>query len=91
MGCVRAAPQPGTATDVPFSFAVPCAATPDNSIGSTCSVTTTANAVLPGTVRESKRSVWQLGQFELYDGGSDGDADTPAGNTLFAEQGLFLP
>jgi hypothetical protein len=90
-GLCSGCPQPGTATDVPFRFAVPCATTPSGSVGSTCSVTTTANAVLPGTVRESKRSVWQLGQFELYDGGPDGDADTPAGNTLFAVQGLFAP
>jgi TolB protein len=83
--------QPGTAIDVPLSFAVPCATTPDTSVGSTCSITTTANAVLPGTAREGKRSVWGLGSFDLYDGGPDGDADTPSGNTLFAVQGLFAP
>jgi Tol biopolymer transport system component len=83
--------QPGTAMDIPFSFAVPCATTASAATGSTCSVTTTANAVAPGAAREGTRSVWQLGRFELYDGGPDGDADTPSGNTLFAEQGLFVP
>jgi hypothetical protein len=83
--------QSGTATDVPFSVAVPCAGTPDISIGSSCAVTTTADSVMPGVVKESKRSVWQLGQFEIYDGGADGDADTTADNTLFAVQGLFAP
>jgi hypothetical protein len=90
-GLCSGCPQPGTATDVPFSFAVPCATTSSGSQGSTCSVTTTANAVAPGAAREGKRLVWQLGRFELYDGGPDGDADTPSGNTLFAEQGLFVP
>jgi WD40 repeat protein len=90
-GLCDGCPQPGTASDVPFSFAVPCTATPDTSIGSTCSVATTANSVLPGVVREGKRAVWELGRFELYDGGSDGDADTPGDNTLFAVQGLLAP
>jgi hypothetical protein len=90
-GLCPGCPQPGTATDVPFGFAVPCATTPSASTGSACSLTTTANAVAPGAAREGKRSVWQLGRFEIYDGGPDGDADTPTGNTLFAEQGLFVP
>jgi hypothetical protein len=81
----------GTAVDVPFSIAVPCTSTPSNAIGSTCSVTTTADSIMPGVVEELRRSVWQVGQFELYDGGPDGDADTPSGNTLFAVQGLFAP
>ena len=90
-GLCPGCPQPGTATDLPFSFAVPCATTPAGGIGSTCSVTTTANAVLPGAARESKRSVWGLGRFELYDGGPDGDADTPSATRSFAVQGLFAP
>ena len=45
---------------------------------------------MPGAVPEGKRSVWRLGQIEVYDGGSDGVAAT-AGNTLFAKQGLFVP
>jgi hypothetical protein len=90
-GLCPGCPKPGTATDVPFSFAVPCANTQSASTGSTCSLTTTANAVAPGAAREGKRSVWRLGRFEIYDGGPDGDADTSSGNTLFAEQGLFVP
>jgi hypothetical protein len=48
------------------------------------------DAVIPGAVPEGKRSIWQLGRTEVYDGGSDGLAGT-AGNTLFATQGLFVP
>ena len=41
--------------------------------------------------REDKRAVWQLGKVQVYDGGADGDADTAGDNTLFMEQGLFVP
>ena len=40
---------------------------------------------------EGKRALWQLGAIEVLDGGSDGDADTPGGNTVFLRQGFFVP
>ena len=40
---------------------------------------------------EGRRAIWQLGRVEVYDGGPDGDANTPAGDTLFATQGVFIP
>jgi hypothetical protein len=73
---------------------VPCGATPTpDTIGSTCELTTTADAVYgdPSAAKEGKRAVWQLGRATLYDGGADGDVETPAGNSLFAVQGLFAP
>jgi hypothetical protein len=82
--------EPGTTMDVPFGFTVSCSPTADNSIGSTCSATTSADAVMPGISIEDDRAIWQLGQIQVYDGGADGDVDT-AGNTLFAVQGLFAP
>jgi hypothetical protein len=69
---------------------VPCAGTADTTVGATCAVTTTADSVLPGTVNEGKRAVWQLGQLEVFDGGADGLASTDD-NTLFARQGVFVP
>ena len=70
---------------------MPCAATPaDATIGSTCSVSTTFDAVTPGSVPEGKRSIWELGQVQVFDGGPDGVASTP-GNSLFAVQGVFVP
>ena len=81
---------PATVSDYPFSFAIPC--TPSSgSVGSTCSVETSANAILPGLPRDFQRAIWQLGQVQVYDGGADGDADTAGDNTLFAIQGLFAP
>jgi hypothetical protein len=83
---------PGAATtvDIPYVFTVPCTETTDN-IGSTCEVDTTADAVLPGTVKEKLRAVWQLGQVEVLDGGPDGEVDTPANSQVFLRQGIFIP
>jgi hypothetical protein len=81
--------EPGTG-DTNFPVTVPCAATDATSVGSTCSVDTTFNAVTPGAIVESKRSIWQLGEVKVFDGGSDGLVST-APNTLFAGQGVFVP
>jgi len=79
-----------TAQDGTFAWTIPCTATPSTTIGSTCSVTTTADAVTPGVIKEGMRSVWQLGQVQVFDGGPDGVASTTP-NTLFAVQGIFVP
>jgi plastocyanin len=79
-----------TAVDVNFPVTIPCATTTDNTIGSTCSVTTSANAVLAGAVNDAVRTIWQLGQVRVFDGGSDGVAST-SGNTLFMTEGVFTP
>ena len=81
----RPCPRPPTRSRCP---APPPAA---RRIGSTCSLTTTADALVPNTVVETKRSIWQLGEIVVMDGGSDGDAETTAGNTVFLRQGLFIP
>jgi hypothetical protein len=80
----------GTAQDLPLSFTVPCVATTLTTIGSTCSVTTTADALGAGTVKESMRSNWELGKVNVFDGGADGVASTNP-NTLFLTQGYFVP
>jgi hypothetical protein len=83
--------DPATTVDSPFRVTVPCVATAaDATTGSNCAVNTTANAVVPGAVTGGGRTIWQLGQVEVYDGGTDGDAETD-GNTLFLRQGLFVP
>jgi hypothetical protein len=79
-----------TAEDLPFSFVVPCTPTPATGIGSTCATDTTADALVPGMVSEGARTIWQLGQFQLFDGGPDGLASTSP-NTLFAAEGYFVP
>jgi hypothetical protein len=81
----------GTGNDTPFPVTIPCTTTPSNTaVGSTCALTTTANALAPNFVIESKRTIWQMGPVQVFDGGSDGNAST-AGNTLFLDQGVFVP
>jgi hypothetical protein len=74
---------PGAATtvEIPFSFQVPCAVTEDATVGSTCSIDTTADALVPATVKEGDRSVWQLGAVEVRD----------AAGAVFMTQGVFIP
>ena len=83
--------QSGTVTDIGFPVTVPCVAPASPiDVGATCAVTTTADSVVPGAIVEGKRAIWELGQVELLDGGSDGDADTLP-NGRFASQGIFVP
>ncbi len=84
-------PGPGTVIPTTFEFNVPCATTADTTVGSTCSTSTTANAVLPGQVLERQRAIWELGRVEVHDGGTDGNPTTAGDNTLFATQGVFIP
>jgi hypothetical protein len=80
----------GTLQDQTLNVTIPCATTADTSVGSTCAVTTTADAITPGIVKEGARAVWQMGQVRVNDGGADGNvATTP--NGLFAVQGVFVP
>jgi len=79
-----------TLQDLVLPVTVPCTPTLDPMTGSDCHVATTVDAVLPGTVDEGARAVWQLQHVEVLDGGPDGDVDTP-GNSVFARAGIFIP
>jgi hypothetical protein len=70
---------------------VTCTTTASTSIGSDCSSVTTANALMPGLVTNGNRAIWELGQVQVYDGGADGNSGTTGDNTLFMNQGLFVP
>jgi WD40 repeat protein len=74
-------PGPGTVIDIPFPFAVPCAVTSDTTVGSKCVVSTSADAVLGGTLVEGRRTIWQLEHMAVLDS---------AGNAFLAP-GLFVP
>ena len=77
-------------TTFPLGFTVPCMATADTTLGGECGLQSSMDALIPGAVAEGTRAVWALDQFEVYDGGPDGDADTDD-NSLLAVQGLFVP
>jgi len=74
---------PGAATtvEIPYSFTVPCADTADTTVGSTCAIDTTVDALVPGTAKEGDRAVWQLGTVEVRD----------AAGATFLTQGVFVP
>ena len=84
-------PGAGTVSDTTFGATVTCAATADTTVGSSCSLSTTANALAPGTVTSGARTIWELGEAQVDDGGADGDADTVGDNTVFMRPGLFVP
>jgi hypothetical protein len=74
-------PGAGTVVDVGLRFNVPCAPTADATVGSSCAVTTTADTLVPNTVKEGRRSVWELSSFDLNDG-DEGVLERP---------GVFVP
>ena len=81
--------ETGTVEDFTLNFLVPCTVTLDTS-GSICSTQTTGDALIPGLVVESERTIWDLGPVRLYDHGPDGTIAT-ADDALFATQGVFIP
>jgi hypothetical protein len=83
-------PDAATVIDIPFPVVTGCTATASTGIGSTCAITTSANAVVPGAVKDTKRGVVGIGQIQVFDGGADGVAATDP-NTLFSTQGIFIP
>jgi Tol biopolymer transport system component len=63
----------GTATTVQLAILsanVPCTATADPNIGSTCQLTTDLNTITPGAVVPGKRASWVLRKVTIYDGAS---------------------
>jgi hypothetical protein len=82
--------HPVTVSDFPFSVVGQCQPSADLSIGATCEVATTFNAVLPGAVKETQRTIWEIGAVTVIDGGADQKIQT-ADNFPFAVQGIFIP
>ena len=48
-------------------------------------LTTSADAVTPGVIKEGMRAIWQLGQVQVFDGGADGQASTTPNTVVFAD------
>ena len=77
-------------TDIPFPVNGTCANTTATNTGGTCTVNTTANAVVAGSVKDTQRGIVEISQLQISDGGADGQVASPD-NTLFAVQGIFIP
>jgi Tol biopolymer transport system component len=84
-------PGPGTTLPFAFGFDIPCTADPAPLVGSDCSLSTTVDTLVPGAIKETRRTIWQMGQVRVFDGGADGDGSTAGDNTVFAAQGVFIP
>jgi hypothetical protein len=82
--------EAATVVDIPFPVNGSCVNTTSTTVGGTCSVATTANTVVPGSVKDTQRGIIEIQQLQINDGGSDGLVST-AGNTLFEVQGIFIP
>lgn len=82
--------DPATVEDFPFKFAAPCAATSDTTVGSSCALSSSIDALVPGAIKQGKRAIWQMGPVQVDDGGSSGTAGA-SDATLFEDQGVFVP
>jgi hypothetical protein len=84
--------ETATVVDIPFPVAMFCASTADTAVGATCESTTTV--VQPGIPNQDwysgERVVVEITQVQVFDGGADGLNGTD-GNTLFMNQGVFIP
>ena len=91
----------GTVQDAQFSVPFDCVTTPEPALGGSCSVTTTADTLLPNFVKETKRTIISTFSFNLLDAGADGSITPPSGacplscgsgdEKLFLTQGVFTP
>jgi hypothetical protein len=91
-------PEPGTLQSFNHEFPVDCVATALTTIGSSCTLNTTADALIPGTVLESKRTIWEIGQVSIKDAGPNGTgyASCPptcgdGDESTFLREGVFVP
>jgi hypothetical protein len=82
--------EAATVVDIPFPVGATCANTAATNIGGTCSANTSANAVVPGSVKDAQRGVVEINQLQILDGGADGNTST-LDNTIFEVQGIFIP
>jgi TolB protein len=90
----------GAATgDTNFPVPFDCEPTASTTIGSSCALTTTADAMVPGAIKEGRRSIWEFGQVHVRDAGPNGTgygAGCPPAcgdgdETLFLREGIFVP
>jgi hypothetical protein len=80
-----------TIVDLPAPVTISCGQTADPSTGSVCKF---VRGLCPpsgcSSVRNGDRTLVELGQVYVLDGGPDGQVSS-SGNTVFARQGLFIP
>jgi hypothetical protein len=95
------ADDPGTVQDFEFSFPTTCALNPLTTVGASCNVTTTMDALVPNLVKEKKRMVVSVLSFLVEDAGADGTITPVTGSCpptcgsgdekIYMRQGVFVP
>jgi hypothetical protein len=93
--------DPGTVLDFALAVPVDCIATSITTVGSTCSLTTTADTLVPDYVKERKRTILSLQSIRVLDAGADGTVTPPSGTcpftcgsgdeAVYLRQGVFTP
>jgi hypothetical protein len=84
--------DPATVQDFTIEHSWPCVQSGSTSTGSTCDLHTQMSWFMPwDPTRGGRRSIWELDAVRIFDGGADGDGDTTADNTVFAQPGIFIP
>jgi len=93
--------DPGTVQDTEFSVPSTCVTNPLGTVGSTCSINTSTNALIPNYVRERKRNLIEIASVNVKDAGADGSVIPPSGSCpqicgsgderVYQRQGLFTP
>jgi hypothetical protein len=84
--------EAGTVEDFFWEAPVNCAATASTSVGSTCALHTTVDALVPNTIKAGKRMIWEeVDHPHIWDGGDDWTAGTEDDNLAFQTMGLFVP
>jgi hypothetical protein len=70
-----------TTVGVPLDIPVGCTPTVDATEGSTCSLSTTFDSIVPNAITEGARTQIEIGQIAVLD----------SGGGTFAKQGIFIP
>jgi hypothetical protein len=81
--------QAATVQDFPLELNFQCSNTADTTTGGVC-IFPVAECLGCPPPKEGKRTIAEIAQIQVYDGGADGNVFT-AGDTLFAVSGIFIP
>jgi hypothetical protein len=81
--------EAATVQDIPFPVNVYCHNTADTSVGGLCD-DPGPQCVCPPSNLDGLRTVVGFTQIQVFDGGPDGQVNTDD-NTLFMNQGIFIP
>ena len=88
--CAASGSCPATVSDLDFAAPVTCVPTVDPSVGSSCTIGTTADSLIPGIVLEQKKAVIQAFRLRLKDAGANGAPGDTDDRDAFM-QGIYIP